>query len=460
MKKILYFCLIIVIAATLMACDSQPKTITFLTNRTDLKNTILKDAQEQFAKYYADKGWNVRVETVTDYENIVSTRISGNNYGDVLLIPQTVEPKDLDKYFHDFGTVEEMKAAGWTGVNTKAFNGNVYGLPVGLQSSGIMINLDVFNKAEVEPATLTTPALFLNAMLKIQSYGKKNIADWKAAFHTQTATGWGLAQWAGGITTAAGDPDYLNYILPWDNDAFWNETNNTAGNIGKMYELLYDLIVNDVVESSPTIDEWEESKIWFAQGKIAAMSVGSWAIDQFEKVAESIEVGRSDDVGYMPYPFEADDNKLYVSIASDYTIGIAKNTKAKEVAVAFAKWFVDEFNYANKTGNIPPKVGAKYPAKIEAFNDSGAILVEETPATITLEGALSLAEKNAASSITDEKRIALWDSVWILDYVATAFDVRDNKKSTTSKELLQAIQNKWNNGISAVIEQYGNKPNR
>ncbi len=459
MKKTLYLCLIFILTVVLAACSNNPKTITFLTNRTDLKNTILKDAQEQFANYYADKGWKVRVETVTDYENVVSTRITGRNYGDVLLIPQTVEPKDLDKYFYSFGTVTQMQSDGWAGVNTKAFHGNVYGLPVGLQSSGIMINLDVFEKAGVEPATLTTPALFLQAMQTIQAYGKQNITDWKAAFHTQTATGWGLSQWAGGITTAAGSPEYLNFILPWDNNAFWNSVNNTSGNIGKLYELLYDLIVNDVVESSPTIDQWEESKIWFAQGKIAAMAVGSWAIDQFEKVADSIEVGKSDDVGYMPYPFQADDGKLYVSIAADYTIGIAKNTKAKEVAEAFAKWFVDEFNFASKTGNIPPKVGAEYPDKIKAFNDIGAIMIEETPATQALEGALSLAEKNAASSATDEKRIALWDSVWISDYVATAFDVRDNKKTTTIKELLQGIQAKWNNGIDAVEREFGPRPN-
>src|SRR5690606_15458275 len=117
------------------------KSIVFLTNRTDLRNTLLKEAVEQFELEYQDSNWKVRVETITDYENVVSTRLSGNNYGDVLLIPQTVDSRNLNRYFIPFGTVSEMKNQGWNGINTKAFNNQVYGLPIGLQSAGILINI-------------------------------------------------------------------------------------------------------------------------------------------------------------------------------------------------------------------------------------------------------------------------------------------------------------------------------
>ncbi|VEU83301.1 ABC transporter substrate-binding protein [Acholeplasma hippikon] len=458
MKKLFVMLCFIFALFVLVACGEEPKIITFLTNRTDLRNTILKEAAQAFESKYEDKGYKIRIETITDYENVVSTRISGKNYGDVLLIPQTVENKDLDKYFVSLGKTDEMTTNGWKGINTKAFQGHVYGLPVGLQASGMLINLDVFEKANVDPATLTTPEAFLNAMVTINNYGKQNIPDFKAAFYTHTATGWGLTQWAAGITTAAGNKDYMNLVLPWDKKAFYNSTTNEAGTIGKMYELLFNLITSNVVESSPTTDAWEESKVWFAQGKIGAMAVGSWAIVQFEEAAESYQAGKSKDVGYMPYPFTGSDGKLYVSISADYTIGVAKNSKNKSLAELFAKFFVEEFNFAEKTGNIPPKADATYPEKIQAFQDSGAILVEETPAPLQYEGALSLAEKNAASSITDEKRIAIWDSVWILDFATTAFDVRDNKQNKTAKELLEAIQQKWNNGVAEVEKAYGQKP--
>lgn len=458
MKKVFLMSLLLIILMALASCGSEPSSIVFLTNRTDLKNTVLKDAATEFEAAFEDEGYKVRIETITDYESVVTTRLSGNNYGDVLLIPQTIETKYLETYFESFGTVDDLSNLGWKGISSKAYQNEVYGLPIGLTSAGMMINLDVFEQAGVNPATLTSPELFLQGMETIQAYGKSNVTDWKAAFHTQTATGWGLTQWAGGITTASGDFEYTNFELPWDRTAFWNESEDQSGQIGQLYELLYNLIVSNVVESSPTIDNWEESKIWFAQGKIASMAVGTWALNQFEGVAESIEAGLSDHIGYMPYPFTADDGEIYASVAADYTVGVAKNSRNQKIADAFATWLIEDFNYASKTGNIPPKEGSPYPDKIATFSESGVILVEERPATLDIEGALSLAEKNAASSQTDEKRIALWDQLWISDFAATAFDVRDDRASETVNQLLSNIQDKWNNGVDEVINEFGQKP--
>jgi ABC-type glycerol-3-phosphate transport system substrate-binding protein len=458
MKKLFIIFVLTLSSFFIVACQSQPQTIVFITNRTDLKNSLLKEVTTEFEKKYEQKGWKVRIETVTDYENVVTTRITGNNYGDVLLIPQTIEPKNLNRYFDSMGTVNELTDQGFRGISTKAFQGLVYGIPIGLISSGILINTDLFQKAGVNPSSLTTPELFLDGMKTIQAYGKQNVSDFKAAFHTQTATGWGLTQWAASIIPSAGDPNYINYVLPWDQNAFWNQSENKPGQVGQIYDLLYKLIINEVVESSPTIDVWEESKIWFAQGKIGAMSLGSWAITQFEEAAENVSVGRSSHIGYMPYPFKQNNNEMYASIAADYAIGVAKNSKNNEIAHAFARWLIEDFNYAFKTGNIPPKIDADFPAKVQSFQDSGVIFIEETPALINLEGALSLAERFAASSATDEKRIALWDSTWISDFAATAFDVRDKKSNISIKELLENIQTKWNNGVTEVIKEFGSRP--
>lgn len=460
MKKIFTITTIILFVFMIVSCGgSKPNSIIFLTNRTDLKNTLLKDAKREFETLYVDKGYTVRIETISDYENVVTTRLSGKNYGDVLLIPQTVEPKNLSSFFVSYGSKDELSEKGYTGLNAKAFNNEVYGIPIGLQSAGLLINLDVFNKASINPADLIDPISFLNAMIQINDYGKEHINDFKGAFYTHAATGWGLTQWAAGITTAAGSKDYMNLVLPWDNKAFYDNDLNEVGIIGKLYGLLFDLITNDVVESSPTVDAWEESKIWFSQGKIAAMAVGSWAIEQFDQAAEEIEAGLSANVGYMPYPFKASNNNIYASLSADYTIGIAKNSKNKELANLFVKWLINDFNYPSKTGNIPPKVNALYPEKIQSFQDAGVILVEETAAPVNLEGALSLAEKNAQSSMTDEKRIVLWDSVWITDFVTKAFDVRDNRSNATKESLLKAIQTKWDNGVLAVNNTYGEMPN-
>ena len=107
---------------------SKPGEITVLINRTDLKNTVLKDAKSQFEEKYKDKGWTVNFETISDYEGDTTIRMSGWAYGDVLLIPDFVLTTELEYYFMPLGIVSNMEK-GWRFISNKAYNGKVYGLP-------------------------------------------------------------------------------------------------------------------------------------------------------------------------------------------------------------------------------------------------------------------------------------------------------------------------------------------
>ena len=107
---------------------SKPGEITVLINRTDLKNTVLKDDKSQFEDKYKDKGWTVNFETISDYEGDTTIRMSGWAYGDVLLIPDFVLTTELEYYFMPLGNVSNMEK-GWRFISNKAYNGKVYGLP-------------------------------------------------------------------------------------------------------------------------------------------------------------------------------------------------------------------------------------------------------------------------------------------------------------------------------------------
>ena len=112
-----------------MGCGgSKPGEITVLINRTDLKNTVLKDAKSQFEEKYIDKGWTVNFETISDYEGDTIIRMSGRAYGDVLLIPDSVLTTELEYYFMPLGNVSDMEKD-WRFISNKAYNGKVYGLP-------------------------------------------------------------------------------------------------------------------------------------------------------------------------------------------------------------------------------------------------------------------------------------------------------------------------------------------
>src|SRR4051794_149383 len=67
--------------------------LTVLTNRTDLANTALPAYAAKFAAKYP--GTKVSFEGVTNYEGDVTTQLSSGDYGDVLLIPNTVTVEQL-----------------------------------------------------------------------------------------------------------------------------------------------------------------------------------------------------------------------------------------------------------------------------------------------------------------------------------------------------------------------------
>ena len=112
MKKVLLMVLFVSLAVTMfIGCankkedNEQGATITVLTHRTDLADSVLYDAKLGFEAAYADYGWTVDFENITDYEGDVTTRIGGGAYGDVLMIPNAVEKKDLSAVFKPLGTL-------------------------------------------------------------------------------------------------------------------------------------------------------------------------------------------------------------------------------------------------------------------------------------------------------------------------------------------------------------------
>ena len=181
MRKILTLVLSLILAlgfcVSMIGCKDKTNEIVVLSHRTDLKNTLLAEAKTEFEKKYADKGWKVSFETYTDYEGDIATRISGNNYGDVLMLPNAVEDKDLNKKFLSYGTVDELREKGWLCITAKQYENQVYGLPSGCTVAGIIYNIAVFEAAGVDASKLNTPEKFLEAMGKVQEHGRKNITE-------------------------------------------------------------------------------------------------------------------------------------------------------------------------------------------------------------------------------------------------------------------------------------------
>ncbi|MCM1298274.1 MAG: extracellular solute-binding protein [Firmicutes bacterium] len=360
-------------------------TLSVLSHRTDLNkegNYYLNEMTDAFEEKY---GCTVEYTTTTKYASDVGTRMSTNDYGDVLMIPNSVKIQDLGNYFVPLGTVDELSQK-YNWIDKKSYEGIVYGIPhVGNVSGGIVYNKRVWKEAGITELP-KTPEEFIADLKQI----KENCPDVIPYYTNFAASDWTLDQWVALVGSAYGDPDYKNNILINKEDPLKQD-----GGYYKVFKLIYDVFSEpSILEEDPNSSDWEASKPWLAEGKIATMTMGSWAVSQCQEFA--VQNGQDPaDVGFMPAPFTVD-GVQYGETAADYAMGINKNIDEDHIklAMAYITWFVEESPYTEHEIGIPTLKGGSFPSFMEgAWND--CILIEEAPAPDGLEGVFDEIDKEA-----------------------------------------------------------------
>lgn len=335
-------------------------SITVLTNRTDIVDTTFKKYASEFEKAYP--GTTVKFQAITNYETDVTTRLTSHNAGDVLLIPTAVAPKNLSAYFEPLGKESDLSKT-YNFLSLQTYNGTSYGIPTFANTMGFVYNKAVWKKAGIT----TTPATTDEFLADLKLIKDKTTAT---PYYTNYKDQWPLSQW-NGDPSVYGKADAVNALnadkSPWSSKTYVNISDN----------LLFDIVKNKLSEADPTTTAWEGSKGDLAQGKIATMYLGSWAITQMQDAAKT--AGTSpDDIGYMPFPQKVD-GKYVATVAPDYLNGISKTSTNKATAYAWAKWFALKSGYAAANGAISPAKNATYPSTLADFTKLGVKYLQQDP---------------------------------------------------------------------------------
>ncbi|GGM40752.1 ABC transporter substrate-binding protein [Dactylosporangium sucinum] len=332
--------------------------ITVLTNRTDLvtDGTMQKYADE-FRKTYPKV--NVKFEGVTDYEGEVKIRMNTENYGDVLLIPNTVSTDDYPKYFASLGSAGNL-AAKYNYTDKAKVGDKVYGVAGFAYVNGFVYNKDVWSQAGVTKWP-TTPEEFVAALQAIKA--KTSATPYYTNYHD----GWPLSSWSSVVGSVTCDPkanDKLAASDPWAQ----------GSDLRTGDSLLYDIVKNKLSETDPTTTNWEDSKGAIATGKIATMWLGSWAIVQMQDAAK--KAGKDPGViGYMPFPKQVG-GKFCSVVAPDYQYAINTHSKNKPAARAFFDWFIEKSDSAAVNQAVSAVKGAPMPPALQPFTDAGVQFIE------------------------------------------------------------------------------------
>lgn len=329
-------------------------TIKVLTQRTDLTDNVFKDYAKQFKELYPNI--TVEYEGITNYEDDFTTRLTTDDWGDICMIPNSVDKSELSNYFVPYGDMDALSEK-YIMLSNKAFDGTVYGMPSVGNALGIVYNKKVFADAGITELP-KTPEEFLNDMQQI-----KDNTD-AIPLYSNFAAQWTMGSWdayLGG--TATGDPDYMNNKMVHTKNPFSKRDDMTGPYA--VYYVLYESVARGLIEDDPTTSDWEGCKGMINNGKIGTMVLGSWAVVQMQEAGDN-----PDDIGYIPFPISVN-GKQYATAAPDYAYGININASKdnKIASMLYVKWLTEKSNYAYDQGSIPVIQGAEYPEVLSDFND-------------------------------------------------------------------------------------------
>lgn len=384
--------------------------ITVLTQRTDIVDSLFQEYKKTFETKYP--GTNVRFEAITDYENEIRIRMNTDDYGDVLLIPNSVTADQLPSFFEPLGTVDELKDKYRFVTTEQTYQGKVYGIAITGNAMGFVYNKKVWQQAGVT-APPKTPQEFLAALRSI-----KDTTD-AIPLYTNYKDGWPLTQWETFRAALSADPDAVNK-LP-DDDAPWAP--------GKEHHiidsLLYDAVHQGLTEPDPTTTNWEGSKGMLGTGKIATMALGSWSIVQMRQAAAD-----QADIGYLPFPYQVG-GKFHSIVAGDYKNAVNVHSKNKATARAWVDWFADESGYAVHEGGISVVKDDQLPDTLADFTAAGVEFLELNPPPAGKEGL--------------DNRISQAAEIGLLDppYRQRIVDAARGARKESKEDIFRDLNKKW-----------------
>ena len=396
----------------------------FLTHKTDIVDTTFKTYVEEFQKLYPNV--NIEYEGITDYANDVTMRLSTGDWGDICMVPPTLDKDELPNFFVNFGAKDALSAI-YEGnmLNNYAYQDQVYGIPSMANVQGI-----VYNKAVFEAAGVTelpkTPDEFLDALQKI-----KDNTD-AIPLYTNFASGWTMTAWDAYIDGGAtGDPDFVNNELTKGENPFSDRGDGTGPYA--VYNTLYEAVSRGLTEDDPTTTDWEGSKGMLNRGEIGCMALGSWSVTQMQAAGEN-----GADIGYMAFPISVD-GKQYAAAGPDYCYGINCNSSEDDqiAAMCYVKWLVEESGFAQEQGGLSVVIGGEYPEALEALAD--VELIVNNPA--------AAGEENLWNDINNDSELGINASGAVPTQIVEA--------AVTGSETMEELVDEWNEKWTDAQEDNG-----
>lgn len=336
--------LITIMTSAFMLAGCNPSsedevTITILQYKREISEQL-----EAATELYMEQNPNVTIEVTTDenYGQIINAEMGTEDAPTIYCVGG---PQDVAKWegqMYDFSGTELAEAAfDWTLDPVTGENGEVYGVPYGLEGYGIVYNKDIFEAAGVDASEIDTYDELAAAFETIDSQKEELGLDavfclagkevWQQGMHLANVY---LAQDFEDVTAA-----YEADTVPF----------TRSEEMKQMYDLMVEYSYNS--DAVTAVDYTTQVQQEFATGSVACILGGNWISYDVYSVSE--EVG--DAMGFIPVPVEGAEGKLPVGVPMYWTINTGATEEEQQAAYDFLEWLylseegqnivVNEFNF-------------------------------------------------------------------------------------------------------------------
>lgn len=302
--------------------DSDIKTITFMTNKTDIVDTTLRE----YADKYEEKnpGIKIQLEAVSDYYRVAQTRAAAGELADVSYLMPALKSSEWADYYmplNDLGLNGKFYFE-----DTYTYDGNLYAIPLQMNYSGVVYNKKAFEKAGIEEVPKTLDELY-EASEKLKKAG---ITPTTPIFKEAGSMG-----------------PYIEYIAPlrgkadYQSDIVGKKNPFTVDSpVGKSLKIIETLYERDFFEEDLMSQTSDGMKQDLAQGKLGWFFSQTWLVPQIVSNG-----GNSEDIGFFPMPIDGR-GEYKTLLKPDVRLAISKDTKYPEETKAFVKYLM-ETDYEN-----------------------------------------------------------------------------------------------------------------
>ncbi len=285
-----------------------------------------EEVAQSFSKDHKDIGLDI--ETVGGGQDYNAALRAKFNSGEGPTLFNVSGPQDIVDWKSKLADVSDAKIVKSTiegFLDAVTFEGKVYGLPYYIEGYGLIYNKEIFNKAQIDPATINSFSALEDTAEKLDEQKKELGIDAVFAFPAKETGVTGLQ-----LSNLFISPEFEGDVQK----TFQAKT--IAFKYSDAFKQMVDLQNKYSVQPAAGLDYSAQVEKLFSEGKVAMIQQGNWVYSDIEAVDKELA---QKNIGMLPYPvagYKEDANPVGVPLY--WVVNNSKSQEAQKAAKDFIDW--------------------------------------------------------------------------------------------------------------------------